>query len=156
MNINIAIHCPLIRHATIKEKATEVKGTYKESVWIGLKVAESEVAFSFIFFFFFWFQLHYLTKSTINSARMHCSWVPQIPLFSHFFIKNRSYSTIHTFKNYFTTVFLFLAKISSIQTDPKTLQKSLSHLFSLKSFSFTNLSIEGNLADATPTYYSST
>ena len=25
------------------------------------------------FFFFFWFQLHYLTNSTMNSARMHCS-----------------------------------------------------------------------------------
>ena len=31
--------------------------------------------------------------------------VPQITLFSHFFIKNRSHSTIYTFKNYFATVF---------------------------------------------------
>ena len=31
--------------------------------------------------------------------------VPQIPLFSHFFIKNGSHDTIHTFKNYFATVF---------------------------------------------------
>ena len=30
---------------------------------------------------------------------------PQIPLFSNFFIKNESYDTINTFKNYFTTVF---------------------------------------------------
>ena len=30
---------------------------------------------------------------------------PQIPLFSNFFIKNGSHSTIHTFKNYFATVF---------------------------------------------------
>ena len=30
---------------------------------------------------------------------------PQIPLFSNFFIKNGSYGIIHTFKNYFTTVF---------------------------------------------------
>ena len=29
---------------------------------------------------------------------------PQIPLFSNFFIKNGSYSTIYTFKNYFATV----------------------------------------------------
>ena len=30
---------------------------------------------------------------------------PQIPLFSNFFIKNGSHGTIHTFKNYFATVF---------------------------------------------------
>ena len=31
---------------------------------------------------------------------------PQILFFSNFFIKNGSHSTIYTFKNYFTTVFL--------------------------------------------------
>ena len=62
----------------------------------------------FVLFFFFWFQSHYLTKSTVNSARMHCSWVPQIPLFSHFFIKNGSHGTIHTFKNDFATMFSVL------------------------------------------------
>ena len=30
---------------------------------------------------------------------------PQISLFNNFFIKNGSYGTIHTFKNYFATVF---------------------------------------------------
>ena len=30
---------------------------------------------------------------------------PKISLFNNFFIKNGSYGTIHTFKNYFTTVF---------------------------------------------------
>ena len=30
---------------------------------------------------------------------------PQIALFNNFFIKNGSRDTIHTFKNYFTTVF---------------------------------------------------
>ena len=37
-----------------------------------------------------------------------------------FFIKNKSYGTIHTFKNYFATVFSVFnfSKISSIQTDP--------------------------------------
>ena len=33
-------------------------------------------------------------------------------------IKNESHSTIHTFKNYFATVFSVLTTISSIQTDP--------------------------------------
>ena len=74
------------------------------SVWIRrlrIYVLENHVSF----FFFFLFQPHYLVKSTMNSARMHYSWVPQIPFFSHFFIKNWSYGTIHTFKNYLATVF---------------------------------------------------
>ena len=49
----------------------------------------------------------------VNSA-----WDPQTSFFSNFFIKNGSCNTIHTFKNYFTTVFSVSAKISSIQTDP--------------------------------------
>ena len=88
--------------------------------WISrLRFALRFLFFFFLFFFFFWFQPHYLTESTVNNARMHCSWVPQIPLFSHFFIKNGSHGTIHTFKNYFATVFSVSAKISSIQTNTK-------------------------------------
>ena len=33
---------------------------------------------------------------------------PQIPLFNNFFIKNGSHDTVHTFKNYFVTVFSVL------------------------------------------------
>ena len=50
---------------------------------------------------------------------VHYSQDPQIALFSNFFIKNRSHGTIHTFKNYFTTVFSVFNKISCIQMDPK-------------------------------------
>ena len=44
----------------------------------------------------------------------------QTSIFSNFFIKNGSHGTIHTFKNYFTTVFsvFSFSKISFIQTDP--------------------------------------
>ena len=62
---------------------------------------ENHVLFCFIFFF----QPHYLTKSIENSIQVHCSWISQILLFSHFFIKNGSHSIIHTFKNYFISVF---------------------------------------------------
>ena len=34
------------------------------------------------------------------------AWDPQTSFFNKTFIKNGSYSTIHTFKNYFATVFL--------------------------------------------------
>ena len=80
------------------------------------------VAFFLLFyllFYFFLFQPHYLTNSIVNSARMHCLWIPQNPLFNYFFIKNGSYNTIYTFKNYFATVFSVSVKISSIQTDPR-------------------------------------
>ena len=48
--------------------------------------------------------------SAVNSAPVHCSRVPQTPTFSNFFIKNESHDTIHTFKNYFVTVFSISAK----------------------------------------------
>ena len=69
--------------------------------------AESCGAFSdsfFIFYFFLIFQPYYLTKSTMNSIRALFT-DPQISLFNNFFIKNGSHDTIHTFKNYFVTVF---------------------------------------------------
>ena len=47
-----------------------------------------------------------------------------ILFFSNFFIKNEFYGTIHTFKNYFVTVFFNFqfqfSVFSRIQTDPKT------------------------------------
>ena len=55
-------------------------------------------------FFFFFFELKYLTFS-VNSARCALFTDPQISLFSNFFIKNGSHGIIHTFKNYFATVF---------------------------------------------------
>ena len=36
---------------------------------------------------------------------MYCSQDPLISLFSNFFIKNGFHNIIHTFKNYFVTVF---------------------------------------------------
>ena len=46
---------------------------------------------------------------------------PQISLFSNFFIENESHGTIHTFKNYFTTVFFsfqFQFSVFSFQLYP--------------------------------------
>ena len=70
-----------------------------------------------LFFFFFGFSLQWLT---IQLWTVHMCTVtdPQIPLFSNFFIKNGSHGIIHTFKNYFVTVFSISVKINPIQTDP--------------------------------------
>ena len=56
---------------------------------------------------------------------------PQTSLFNNFFIKNESHGIIHTFKNYFATVFSVFnfSKISSIQMDPKS--QKLRKIFSL-------------------------
>ena len=75
----------------------------------------------FLFFFSFFVQPVIVDKSTVNSAPVHCSQISQITLFSNFFIKNTSHSTIYTFKNYFATVFSVSVKISSIQIDPLSL-----------------------------------
>ena len=69
----------------------------------------------FLSFFFFLFEPKCLTFF-VNSARYVLFMDSQILLFNHFFIKNESYGTIHTFKIYFTTVFLVF---SCIQIDPK-------------------------------------
>ena len=55
--------------------------------------------------------LHHFQHPHIGPAMVllvglvYCSRDPQISLFSNFFIKNESHDTIHTFKNYFVTVF---------------------------------------------------
>ena len=79
-----------------------------EEVWI-------RVAFVHLRFFFFFFSsccsTHFIGQRLLF---MYYSWIVattfdyfnlQISLFSNFFIKNGSHSTIHTFKNYFATVF---------------------------------------------------
>ena len=71
---------------------------------------------SFFFSFLFFFSAATFDFSIVNSAPVHCSRVSQITFFSNFFIKNWSHNTIYILiKNYFTTVFLILAKISCIQ-----------------------------------------
>ena len=56
-------------------------------------------------FFFFW---------SVDSAPVYYLRVSQITLFSNFFIKNGSHSTIYIFKNYFATVFSISTKINLI------------------------------------------
>ena len=41
----------------------------------------------------------------VNGAFMHCLWTHKLHFSATFFIKNESHDTIHTFKNYFATMF---------------------------------------------------
>ena len=61
--------------------------------------------FSLFFFFFFFGSARICWL--LHSKQCICALFTdlQIPLFSNFFIKNESHSTIYTFKNYFATVF---------------------------------------------------
>ena len=93
------------------------------SVWI---YVSSVHVHALLFFFFFgtcfrskhvcydYYSL--IIVATFNYSPVYCSWVSQTSLFSHFFIKNGSYGTIHILKNYFTTVFSVFnfSKINSI------------------------------------------
>ena len=42
----------------------------------------------------------------LSVGPVHCLWDPQTSFFNKTFIKNGPHSTIHTFKNYFVTMFL--------------------------------------------------
>ena len=83
-----------------------------------LKSTIRTFAFSFSFFFFF-FLKHVSALKNISMGLVHCLRDSQSFFLSNFFIKNWSHDTIHTFKNYFTTIFLVFIKISVIQTDSK-------------------------------------
>ena len=74
----------------------------------------------YVFFFFFLFFFQPAIVDFVNCEQCICvlSTVPQITLFSNFFIKNGSHNTIYTFKNYFAKMFSVSIKISSIQTHP--------------------------------------
>ena len=92
------------------------------SVWIEMIVAFSVSCFPFLFFSCTW-------TVTSHGFTVHALFITVHSLFItvHVLknIKNGSYSTIHTFKNYFASVlsvfsfqFLVSTTISLIQTDP--------------------------------------
>ena len=59
-----------------------------------------------VFSFFFFFIATVVDQVFCEQCTRTLFIDPQTSVFSNFFIKNDSYGTIHTFKNYFTTVFL--------------------------------------------------
>ena len=72
-------------------------------------------------FFFFFFPAAVVDQFSHEQCIRVLFMDPQISFFNHFFIKNESHNTIHTFKNYFATMFSVFNfnKISFIQTDRK-------------------------------------
>ena len=94
----------------------------KHTLWNKVTVWFASLRFLFhVFFFFFFFFSQPVIVNFVNGEQYIyvLFTIPQITLFSNFFIKNVSHNTIYTFKNYFATVFSVSAKISSIQTRAK-------------------------------------
>ena len=58
----------------------------------------------FLFFFFFG-ESHFSKQSAFSVGLVHCLWELQTSSFNKTLIENESRGTIHTFKNYFATVF---------------------------------------------------
>ena len=103
------------RHRKNKRVGYAFEAINKESIWIGLNLTS---AFCLVFSFFFFLvpaalfdQVNYEQCTDVRFIR------PTNSTFQSIFIKNGSYGTIHTFKNYFATVFSVSTKISSIQTN---------------------------------------
>ena len=89
----------------------------------------------FLFFFFF-FQPAIVDFVNCEQCIYELFTVPQITLFSNFFIKNGSHNTIYTFKNYFATVFLVsVFSFSKNKLNPNT-PLVLSIMLSAKKFQF--------------------
>ena len=79
---------------------------YYVTVWIQIISASTFFVLRFsLFFFFFLGSAAIVDFVNCEQCIRALFTVPQITLFSNFFIKNRSHSTIYTFKNYFATVF---------------------------------------------------
>ena len=76
----------------------------------------------YVFLFFFFFSQPALVDFVNCEQCISALFtVPQITLFSNFFLKNGSHSTIYTFKNYFATVFSVLVfSFSKNKLNPST------------------------------------
>ena len=72
--------------------------------------------------------------SPVNSVSVHCLCDPQTSLFSNFFIKNGSHGTIHTFKNYFATVFSVFNKNKLYPNNPLVYTLRESSFYSSQAF----------------------
>ena len=95
-------------------------------VWI-----ESTSSVSAFYVFFFFFSLR-STFQCISVGSVHSLWKSQTSFFNKTFIKNESHCTIHTFINYFVTLFSIFSKISGIQTDPMCANHYVPRVYNFK------------------------
>ena len=77
------------------------------------------------------FKGHFSKANTLSVGPVHCSQDLQTSFFNKTFITNESHNTIHTFKNYFVTVFSVFSKINDIQTYLSVKFKLYPHCFFL-------------------------
>ena len=95
---------------------SQILAKHLETVWIELiscASAFSTFSSSSSFFYFFYFFIFYAHVLAVRK-QSHCSRTIH-EIHNHFIQKkilNRSHGTIHTFKNYFTTIFSVFSKIN--------------------------------------------
>ena len=93
----------------------------KNMVMFGLRVLHPRLGKTcFSLFFFLFFLLSAIKADFFNRGQCICALFtdPQISLFINFFIKNESHDIIHTFKNYFVTMFFsFSFQFSIVYTE---------------------------------------
>ena len=89
--------------ATFPKTSSVSKSSHSFTLRCSLDSRFARSCFASSLFFFFLATL--FDFSAISVGLMHYLQDPQTSLFYNFFIKNRPYGTIHTFKNYFVTVF---------------------------------------------------
>ena len=87
------------------------------------------ICVSDFYFLFFSRQLYLFYFSLI-----YCSWISQTTFFSNFFIKNGFYNIIHTFKNYFVTLFFSFQYQFSVVS-----KRTLNHLRQFSEFYYNAL-----------------
>ena len=101
------------------------------TVWFAMKPGSAFLLYVFLSFFFsFFFQPAIVDFVNCEQCIRALFMVPQITLFSNFFIKNGSHSTIYTFKNYFATVFsVSIFSFSKNKFNPNTLLEMILFVF---------------------------
>ena len=104
------------------------------TVWFAMKPGFAFLLYVFLFFFLAcnsWLcQLWTVDFVNCEQCILALFMVPQITLFSNFFIKNGSHSTIYTFKNHFAIVFsVSVFSFSKNKFNPNTLLEMILFVF---------------------------
>ena len=95
-----------------------VLGSFNHRLIALVRLGTDETRCIYICISFFFFLAFCGCGGSFSGSRTLFTGPTNLFFLNKIFIKNGSHSNIHTFENYFTTVFSVFSKISGIQTDP--------------------------------------
>ena len=93
-------------HYTVNVDSVHAPNYSRMSTHLGTDEKAVSWVYVFFFFIFFFFRCMFCDCGVFPMGPMHYSRNPQTFFLDKTFIKNESHAIIHTFKNYFTTMFL--------------------------------------------------